>query len=213
VGTPPFVIPSTADLSNALARERHSQGASGVIGATSIRYGCPADREMTISNQLVRAATDPDPYGWRATTVRVLANALLVFLAYEVVTMTSMAAMIASGWPPPLPPVELVLMVTAFVLVRWIFVLPGLLPVLVGLDCVARRAPHPRVLTAIVAFAPMVWWELTNSPGGFSEQGAVLGLTAVLFAVLARLPARTRGHSTEDRGAAQPPAEPAVAPR
>ena len=35
----------------------------------------------------------------------------------------------------------------------------------------------------------MVLWELTKSPGGFpSEQGAVLGVTAVLFAILARLP-------------------------
>jgi len=30
-----------------------------------------------MSKQLVRAATDPDPFGWRAGTVRVLANALL----------------------------------------------------------------------------------------------------------------------------------------
>ena len=34
-----------------------------------------------MSKQLVRAGTSPDPYGWRAGTVRVLANALLVLLA------------------------------------------------------------------------------------------------------------------------------------
>jgi hypothetical protein len=66
-----------------------------------------------------------------------------------------------------------------------------LLVVLVGLEYVARRAPHARVLTTIVAFAPMVLWELSKSPGGFpSEEGAVLGVTAVLFAVLARLPVK-----------------------
>ena len=37
-------------------------------------------------------------------------------------------------------------------------------------------------------------WELTKSPGDFpSEQGAVLGVTAVLVAALVRLPARDRG--------------------
>jgi hypothetical protein len=144
-----------------------------------------------MSEQLVRAATSPDPYGWRAGTVRVLANALLVLLAFEVVSVVvGLAEMVATGAPPPLPPAQLVLLVAVFVLARWIFVLPGLLLVLVGLEYVARRAPHARVLTAIVAFAPMVLWELTNSPGGFSVQGAVLGVTAVLFAVLARLPAR-----------------------
>lgn len=166
--------------------------------------------------QLVRAATDPDPYGWRAGTVRVLANALLVLLAYEVVFMVAAAAqMIVMGTPPPVTPVEMVPRVAAFVLVRWIFVLPGLLPVLVGLEYVARRAPHARVLTLIVAFAPMVLWELLlKSPGGFpSGEGALLGVTAVLFAVLARLPARFQGPSTEDRGATQPPAGTAVAPR
>ena len=95
-------------------------------------------------------------------------------------------------------PVELVLLAVAFYLVRWIFVLPGLLLVLVGLEYVARRAPHARVLTAIVAFAPMVWWELTQSSGDTSEFRAVLGGTAVLFAVLARLPARFQGRPTPD---------------
>ena len=166
-----------------------------------------------MSEQLVSAATDPDPYGWREGTGRVLSNALLVLLAFEVVTLVAGAAQtIVTGSPPPLPPVQLLLMVTAFILVRWIFVLPGLLLVLVGLEYVARRAPHARVLTVIVAFTPMVFWELTQS-GDTSGQGAVLGMTAVLFAVLARLPARFQGRSMEDRGAPQPPVGPAVAPR
>ena len=150
-----------------------------------------------MSRQLVRAATSPDPHGWRAGSVRVLANALLVLLAYEVVSLAAGAAqMIVTGAPPPETPVEgvpLVVVVAGFLLVRWIFVLPGLLPVLVGLEFVARRAPHARVLTAIVAFTPMVLWELLlKSPSDFpSGQGAVLGVTAVLFAVLARLPEAT----------------------
>ena len=168
-----------------------------------------------MSKQQVRTATDPDPYGWRAGTVRVVANAALVLLVFEVVTLGAGAAQtIVTGATIPLTPVELVALVTVFVLVRWIFVLPGLLVVLVGLEYVARRAPHARVLTAIVAFAPMVLWELlSQSPGDISPQGAVLGVTAVLFAVLARLPARFQGRSIEGRGAAQPPAGPAVAPR
>lgn len=167
-----------------------------------------------MAKQQVRAATDRDPHGWRAGTIRVLANTLLVLLAFEVVSLAAgVAQMIVTGWTPPLPPVQFVLVAAVFLLVRWIFVLPGLLLVLVGIEYVARRAPHARVLTAIVAFAPMVWWELTQSSGGFSGQGAVLGVTAVLFAVLARLPARFQARSTEDRGAAQPPAGTAVAPR
>jgi hypothetical protein len=164
-----------------------------------------------MSKQLVRAATDPDPHGWRAGAVRVLANAALVLLVFEAVTLAGGAAQtIVTGATIPLAPVELVATVTVFILFRWIFVLPGMLPVLVGLEYVARRAPHARVLTAIVAFAPMVLWELTQS-GDTSGQGAVLGVTAVLFAVLARLPARFQGRSTEDRGVAQPPAGPGVA--
>jgi hypothetical protein len=168
-----------------------------------------------MSKELVRAATSPDPYGWRAGTVRVVANAALVLLAFEVVTLAGGAAQtIVTGATIPVTPVELVLVATVFILVRWLFVLPGLLPVLVGIEYVARRAPHARVLTAIVAFAPMVLWEvLSQSPGVISPQGAVLGVTAVLFAALARLPARFQERSTEDRGAAQPPAGPAVAPR
>ncbi len=166
-----------------------------------------------MTKQLVRAATGPDPYGWRAGTFRVLANALLVLLAFEVVTLVlAIAQLIATGPPPPVTPVELLALVVVFVLVRWIFVLPGLLVVLVGIEYVARRAPHARILTAIIAFAPMVWWELTQS-GDTSGYGAVLGVTAVLFALLASLPARFQGRSTEDAGAAQPPAGTAVAPR
>jgi hypothetical protein len=155
-----------------------------------------------MSQQLLRAATYSDPNGGRAGTVRVLANALLVLLAYEVVSIVGAAAqVIITGAPLPETPVDgvpLVVVVAVFLLIRWIFVLPGLLAVLVGLEYVARRAPHPRVLTTIVAFAPMVLWELVlRSPGGFpSAQGAVLGGTAVLFAVLARLPARFRGRSS-----------------
>lgn len=149
-----------------------------------------------MSKPLARAATDPDPYGWRAGTLRVVANALLVLLAFEVVSMSAGAAYwILTGATIPETPVEgmpVVVVMVVFLLVRWLFVLPGLLAVLVGLEYVTRRVPHARVLTAIVAFAPMVWWELTQSSGGFSSQGAVLGVTAVLFAVLARLPARLR---------------------
>jgi hypothetical protein len=146
---------------------------------------------MAMLKLLVRDATDHDSLGRRAGIVRVLANALLVLLAFEVVSLVvGVAQVIVTGAPPPATPVELVLLVAAFVLVRWILVLPGLLLVLVGLDYVARRAPHARVLTAIVAFAPMVWWELTQSSGDTSGFGAVLGVTAVLFAVVARMPAR-----------------------
>lgn len=167
-----------------------------------------------MSKQLVRAAADPDPYGWRAATVRVLANALLVLLVFEVVSLVvGVAKMIVTGTTPPVSLVQLVLLAAVFLLIRWIVVLPGLLLVLVGIEYVARRAPHARVLTAIVAFAPMVLWELTQASGDTSWQSPILGVTAVLFAVLARLPARFEGRSTEDRRAAQPPAGPAVAPR
>ncbi len=157
------------------------------------------------------------PYGWRAGTVRVLANALLVLLAYGVVSMGAVAAeVIITGWTPPdtVDGMPLVVFAAVFFVVRWIYVLPGLLLVLVGIEYVARRSPRARVLTAIIAFAPMLLWELTKSPGDFpSITGAVLGVTAVLFAVLARLPGRFGERSTRDRGAAQPPAGTAVAPR
>ena len=163
---------------------------------------CPADTGMTMSKLVVHAATNPDPYGWRAGTVRVLANALLVLLAFEVVSMAAGAAqVIMTGATIPETPVEgvpLVMVVAGFLLIRWIFVLPGVLPVLVGLEFVARRVPHARLLTALVAFAPMVLWELTQSSGDTSGQGLVLGVTAVLFATLARPPARFQGRSTED---------------
>lgn len=121
-----------------------------------------------MSEQPVRAATDPAPYGWRAGAARVLANALLVLLAFEVVSIVvGVAGMIVTG-TPAMPPVEFVLIAAAFLLIRWIYALPGLLLVLVGIEYVARRAPHARVLTAIVAFAPMVLWELlSKSPGAF----------------------------------------------
>jgi hypothetical protein len=142
-----------------------------------------------VSKPLVRAARYGEANGSRAATVRVVANALLVLLAFEVVSlMLAVAQLIATGPPPRVTPLELVLLVAAFVLVRWILVLPALLLVLVGLEYVARRTRHARVLTAIVAFTPMVLWELTQSSGGISGQGAVLGVTALLFAVLARLP-------------------------
>jgi len=143
----------------------------------------------------------------RAGAARVLSNALLVLLAFEGVSLAYVAVMTIAGAPVPAPatPVELLFLVAVFVLVRWVFVLPGLLLVLVGIEFVARRVPHARVLTGVVAFAPMLLWELTNSPseGAISEQGLVLGVTAVVFAVLARLPDRF--------SAAQPATEPAVA--
>jgi hypothetical protein len=106
------------------------------------------------------------------------------------------------------------LLVAAFVLFRWMFVLPGLLVVLFCLEYVARRTRHARALTALVAFVPMALWELTKSPGDFpSEQGAALGVTAVVFAALARLPARLRGRSTDLRPATQRPDGTVIAPR
>ena len=167
-----------------------------------------------MSKQLVHTATDPDPYGRRAGAVRVVANALLVLLAYEAVSLgVGVAQVIVTGPPPGLAPVELVLVLAAFLLVRWVVVLPGLLLVLVGIEFVARRVPRARVLTAIVACAPMVWWQVTQSSSDTSGFSVVLGLTAVLFAVLARLPARFENRPTEDLGPAQPPAGTAVAPR
>ena len=167
-----------------------------------------------MSKQVVPAATDPDLHGWRAGAFRVLANALLVLLAYEVVSLALGVAQVIVTGPPP-----------AWRRSNWYWCwppsswsagsssCPGLLLVLVGIEFVARRAPHARVLTAIVACAPMVWWQVTQSSGDTSGFSVVLGVIAVLFAVLARLPARSPGRSTEDRGAAQPPRGPAVAPR
>jgi hypothetical protein len=137
-----------------------------------------------------------------------------VLLVFEIVSLVvGVAQMIVTGTPLPLPPVQLVLLMAVFVLARWIFVLPGLMLALVGLEYVARRAPHARVLTAIVAFAPMVLWEFTQSSGDTSGLSAILGVTAVLFAVFARLPPRFQRRSAEERDTVQPPAGPAVAPR
>lgn len=158
-------------------------------------------------DQPVHAATRRDPYGWRAATVRVLANAVLVLLVFEVVSFVAATVATVAGTSGPMTPAEWVPVLAVFLLVRWAFVLPGLLPVLVGIDWIARRVPHARVLTGIVALAPMIAWELTKSPGGFpSEQGAILGVTAVVFAALARLPARR----AEGRGTPSP-AEPVLA--
>lgn len=130
---------------------------------------------------------------------------MLVLVAYEVVSMgAGIADVVTRGWTPPETPVEgvpLLLVAVVFLLVRWVYVLPGLLPVLAGIEYVARRAPHARAMTVVVAFGPMVLWELLlKSPGGFpSGQGVILGVTAVLFAALARLPVR-RGGSAPDEG-------------
>ncbi len=60
-----------------------------------------------MSKKLIRAAAHRDPFGWRAGTVRVLANALLVLVAYELMSMVAGAAQaITTGWIPPETPVE-----------------------------------------------------------------------------------------------------------
>lgn len=160
-------------------------------------------------------ATDPLPYGWRAGAVRVIANAALVLFAFEVVTLAGGAVQtVVTGATIPTTPVELVTLATVFIVIRWLFVLPAMLPVLVGIEYISRRVPQARVLTAIVAFVPMLLWELlSQSPGVISSQGVILGVTALLFALVARLPARSERRSPEGRGAARPPAGPAVAPR
>ena len=138
---------------------------------------------------------------------------MLVLVAYEAVAMANVALHVLTGGSQPAPLAELVAILAAFLLFRWIFVLPLMLPVLIGIEFVARRVPYARVLTALVAFAPMILWEATNTPGPFpSGEGAILGLTAVLFAILARLPPRsTLGiPETEERPA---PVDPVVAPR
>ena len=158
---------------------------------------------MTMSEQPVHTATNRDPYGWHAATLRVLANALLVLVAFEVVSFLFAAAGLVAGASGPKTPAELVPALAVFLLVRWVFVLPGLLPVLGVIDYIARRVPHARALNAIIAFTPMIAWELTKSPGGFPyDQGAILGVTAVVFALLARLPVRRMD------GRGTPPPEP-----
>jgi hypothetical protein len=150
----------------------------------------------------------------RAGAIRVLANALLVLLAYEVVTLGAVVAQVVlTGWTLPMPPIQMALMVTAFILVRWLFVLPGLLLVLAGIEVVARRVAHARLLTTAVAFAPMVWWALTQGSGDTSSFNVVLGLIAVLFAAMARLPDRLPENPPAVSGATPPTPESAVAPR
>lgn len=166
-----------------------------------------------MSIDLLRAAMDGEPRGWRTGAVRVVVNALLVFMAYEVVTLAiGLTEAVVRAEPVPLSPVQLVLLISAFVLVRWVVVLPALLLVLVGLEYVARRVPHPRILTTVVAFSPMVVWQVTQSSGDTSGQAVVLGMVAVLFAVVARLPSRVVAE-TNDVEPPQPTAEPVVTPR
>jgi hypothetical protein len=148
----------------------------------------------------------PDPYGWRAALRRIVANALLVLLAFEVVSLSAGTAQILVG-QTSLSIVELLPLGAVFLLVRWLFVLPGLLLVLVGIEYGARRIPHARLMTAVVAFTPMAWWQLTQASGDTSGQAVVLGITAVVFALIARLPDRFPTSATP------PPPEPAVAPR
>jgi lysylphosphatidylglycerol synthetase-like protein (DUF2156 family) len=166
-----------------------------------------------MSKQPVGAGTSRDPYARRAAIVRILTNSLLVLLAYELAALLVVAVQLIVAERRPQLPVELPLalaFMTTFLLVRWIIVLPGLLPVLVGLEYVARRAPHAHVVTAIVAFAPMVWWGLTQSSGDASVTTAHLGVTASLFAIVARLPAQFEKRAQKDRGPTLPSAEPIV---
>ena len=166
---------------------------------------------MTIPNQLVPTHSPADPNGPRAATVRVLTNALLVLVAFEVVSIVGgVGLMLVRGETSPAPPAELVPVMAGFLLVRWIFVLPVMLPALVGLDYICRRVPQLRVLIAMVAFAPMILWELMNGPGGLSSQGAILGVTAVLFALVARRPSQIHGRPADEPRAPQPRVEPAT---
>jgi hypothetical protein len=144
---------------------------------------------MTMSKHLVQTAANPDPRGWRAATARVLANALLVLPAYGVaILLVGVAPMVLGETPSG--PAEAWLLFPLFLLVRWLYVLPGLVVVLVGIEVVSRRVRHARAITLIVASAPMVWWALTQSSphADISADLAILGVSAVLFAVLARLP-------------------------
>lgn len=130
---------------------------------------------MSMLNRAV-IATDPDRHDWHASAARVLANALLALLAYELAAVVvEMTRMIVAG--PPAAPLVAALLMPVFLLVRWVFVLPGLLPVLVAIEYVSRHAPQARVLTAIVAFTPMVWWQMTQSSGDTSAHAAVLAGT------------------------------------
>ena len=82
-----------------------------------------------------------------------------------------------------------------------------------GIEVVARRVAHARLLTTAVAFAPMVWWALTQGSGDTSSFNVVLGLIAVLFAAMARLPDRLPENPPAVSGATPPTPESAVAPR
>jgi hypothetical protein len=167
-----------------------------------------------MSKQPDQPATFPEPDGWRPAAARVVINAVLVLLAYEVVSIGSAAVRIFTGPAIPVSPVELMALLVTFLLIRWIFVLPGLVAVLIGLEFITRRTAHARVMTVIVALAPMVIWELTKSPGDFpSEAGAVLGVTAIVFAVIARLPQRLPVRTPGGPAASQSPAEPVVGTR
>jgi membrane-associated phospholipid phosphatase len=158
---------------------------------------------MTMSTQRVHSDTRHDPYGWRGASVRLVANALLVLLAFEAVSYTAAVAGTVAGTNGSLTPAEWVPVLAVFLLIRWVFVLPGLLLVLAVIELLARRVPYARALAGVIAFAPMVAWELTKSPGGFpSEQGAILGVTAVVFALIARLPARRRDGTPSSTGPA-----------
>ena len=122
---------------------------------------------------------------------RVLVNALSILVAYEVAVAVDAAARIVTGSSLPVPLLEFAPLVIAFHLARWVFVLPGLLAVLIGIELIARRTPHARSLTVAVALIPMVSWALTSaSDGSSADYVAILGVTAVVFALVARLPDR-----------------------
>ena len=153
-----------------------------------------------MSTQAGTSAMDHDPHGWRAGIVRVLANAVLVLPAYGVAILgVGAVRVIVAGTPTE--PAEAWLLFPLWLLIRWLYVLPGLLLALAAIEVVARRAPHARVVTLIVASAPMAWWALTQSSpyADISADLAVLGLTAVLVALLARLPVRVAGRATRHR--------------
>ena len=109
--------------------------------------------------------------------------------------------------------VELLPRGALFLLVRWLFVLPGLLLVLVGLEFVTRRTGFARAIFLLVALVPMIWWELTQSSGDTSSMSLILGATAVLFAIVARVPDRIPATPPAASDPTPPNPETAVAPR
>ena len=158
---------------------------------------------MTVSAQSVISETRLNPYGWRAGCGRVVLNAVLVLVVLEAVSYAAALAGTVAGRNGSMTPAEWVPVLGVFLLVRWAFLLPGLLVVLAVIDLLAWHFPHVRALTVVVAFVPMAAWELTKSPGGFpSEQGAILGVTAVIFAMMARLPARRGAGTSSSTGSA-----------